>query len=100
MQKRWYGWYYHRNEAGWVLDPTHLREYRSDGELLRHVNPDQFLVRENVKSPIAYPVADFLLRRLRHDAYAYRKHTWLRALRAAKVRLPGYAIWELVLERL
>ena len=99
VQKSWYGWYYHRSEAGWVLDPTHLREYRSDAELLTHVDSTKFVVRENVKSPVAYPVADFLLHRMHGVPFLRGRERLLQRLRKLRVRIPGYSVWELVLER-
>jgi ubiquinone/menaquinone biosynthesis C-methylase UbiE len=30
--KKWYGWYFYRNNGRWVIDPTHLREYQRAGE--------------------------------------------------------------------
>jgi len=40
--KKCYGWYFYRNNGRWVLDPTHLREYMSDGELLGLFSPNKF----------------------------------------------------------
>jgi 2-polyprenyl-3-methyl-5-hydroxy-6-metoxy-1,4-benzoquinol methylase len=99
VQKAWYGWYFHRSEAGWVLDPTHRREYRSDDELLRHVDATKFAVRDNVKSPVAYPIADFLLHRMNRTPLLRGRGQWLSRMRNVRVRIPGYAVWELVLER-
>ena len=98
VQKSWYAWYFHRSEGGWALDPTHRREYRSDDELLALVDADDFVVRENVKSPVRYPAPDFLLRRMGRVPFV-RTLTWLQRMRKVRVRIPGYFVWELVLER-
>lgn len=99
VQKRWYGWYFYRSPAGWALDPTHLREYRNDDELLSKVPHEAFAVLENEKTPIAWPLTDFLLKRFTKDRAVYAKSSVLRRLRALKVPIVGYSNWELVLER-
>lgn len=56
------GWYFRRNpKAGWVLDPTHLREYRSAGavdEVLRQAGLE--IVTETL-TPIRFPIAAAML---------------------------------------
>ena len=32
--KKWYGWYFYKCNGKWALDPTHLREYTEDKQLL------------------------------------------------------------------
>lgn len=83
-------WYFRRNpEAGWVLDPTHLREYRSASEV--HALIDEaglVLISEDV-TPISYPLVaaeDVLLRLLKRPQRTARPH----GLRAARVSIPRY----------
>src|SRR5207248_2495402 len=64
VHKKWYGWYFYRCNGRWVIDPTHLREYRNDAELLRERAPAGLQVAENRKTQLFFPVADFFLRRL------------------------------------
>lgn len=83
-------WYFRRNpEAGWVLDPTHLREYRSASEV--HALLEQAgleLLAEDV-TPISYPLVaaeDVLLRLLKRPQRTGRPT----GLRAARVNIPRY----------
>ena len=32
--KKWYGWYFYRCNGKWTMDPTHVREYTEDKQLL------------------------------------------------------------------
>ncbi|MBD3926645.1 class I SAM-dependent methyltransferase [Nocardioides cavernae] len=83
-------WYFRRNpEAGWVLDPTHLREYRTAGEvhaLLQQAGLE--LLSEDV-TPISYPLvaAEGVLRRvLKRPQRTGRPQ----GLRAARINIPRY----------
>ena len=83
-------WYFRRNpEGGWVLDPTHLREYRSADEV--HLLLEQAgLTRlsEDV-TPISYPLVaaeDVLLRLLKRPQRTGRPH----GIRAARIKIPRY----------
>jgi len=91
-------WYFHHNGKERVLDPTHLREYRADGELLGLLPPG-LVVKESHKSRIAYPVVDFVMRRLGAGVEIYERSRILRKLRRMEVPLLGYFCWELVLAR-
>ena len=97
-KKRW-GWYFYRCNGKWVLDPTHLREYQSDTELLREPTPAGLTVVENRKTQLFFPLADFFLRRLGAGSHIYSS-AWLRAIRRVRVPIPGYFNWELVLRKL
>jgi len=100
VQKHRYAWYFHRSKAGWALDPTHLREYVRDAELLDKVDFRKFKLRENVKTPLAYSLSDLLFRAIGSDRKIYSRSALSNRLRALKLHVPGYSIWELVLERL
>lgn len=96
--KKWYGWYFYRCNGRWVIDPTHLREYAEDNDLLSKIAEAGFQVLQTRKNPIAYPLVDFVVRRLRLpiDSLATRA---MQALRRCKVPIPGYYNWELVLTK-
>ncbi len=101
VHKKWYGWYFYRCNGKWALDPTHLREYRSDDELLGPISVAGLKVIEARKELFWFPLSDFILRRLLPANAArglYRKR-WLQALRRIRVPIPGYYNWELVLQR-
>ena len=98
--KKWYSWYFFRNNTGnWVLDPTHIREYRSDAELLDLVDPKIFYVLENVKVPVTYPIMDFLVRRAGITNGRIFENRAMNAARKIKIPIVGFYIWELVLRR-
>ena len=83
-------WYFRRNpEAGWVLDPTHVREYRSSREVHRLLEQAGLtLVAEDV-TPISYPLIaaeDVVLRLLKRPQRTERPH----GLRAARINIPRY----------
>lgn len=51
-------WYFRRNpEAGWVLDPTHVREYRSSTAATAALRTAGLEVVSEQLAPIAFPVA-------------------------------------------
>jgi 2-polyprenyl-3-methyl-5-hydroxy-6-metoxy-1,4-benzoquinol methylase len=91
--KRWYAWYFYRCQGHWALDPTHVREYRADHELLPLLNDAGFEIVAQHKSPFRFPLVDPVLRRLKvHDA-SRPPTSWLRKLR---LPIPGYRNWEIV----
>lgn len=56
-------WYPHRNVAGrWVLDPTHLREYSTVGELEELLVANGLLAESVSLRPIRFPLVHFLYR--------------------------------------
>lgn len=87
---------YHRCNGQWTLDPTHLREYSNERELLDKVEK-YFRVIINKKELQWFSLTDFILKRLGIQGYVYEKHNWLKQLRKIKLPIFGYYIWELVL---
>ena len=53
--KGWYAWYFYRCEGRWTVDPTHLREYRSDAELLPRVASQGLRPRQRVEDTAPVP---------------------------------------------
>ena len=93
--KTWYGWYYYRCNGKWTIDPTHLREYTAEEDLLGLFKPDEFQLLEDEKTLDSRPIVDAVLRRLKASRNVYR-HKALRWLRALRLPIPGYIQWELV----
>ncbi len=83
-------WYFRHNpEGGWVLDPTHLREYRSADEVRALIEQAGLEVVAEEITPITYPLVaaeDVLLRVLKRPQRTGRP-TGLRALR---IHIPRY----------
>lgn len=83
-------WYFRRNpEGGWVLDPTHLREYRSEAEVHALVEQAGLTLLSEDITPISYPLVaaeDVLLRILKRPQRTGRPH----GVRAARINIPRY----------
>jgi 2-polyprenyl-3-methyl-5-hydroxy-6-metoxy-1,4-benzoquinol methylase len=88
-------WWIYKVDGTRVLDPTHVREYRSEDEL-RDVLSHRRLATDVVRaSRIRYPVSDLAVRALgrgRRVSDVY--HRLPEALRAIKVPVPGYRLLE------
>lgn len=83
-------WYFRRNpQGGWVLDPTHLREYRSAEEVRRLVEQAGLTLLSEDITPISYPLVaaeDVLLRLLKRPQRTGRPQ----GIRAARINIPRY----------
>jgi len=99
VYKKWYAWYFYRNKDGWVLDPTHLREYKCDEELFRWIKPDRFKILSNEKSLQWFPVIDFFVKRFSINNRELYNSSFFSAIRRLKIPILGYYNWELVLQK-
>ncbi|MCY4727838.1 class I SAM-dependent methyltransferase [Nocardioides sp. STR2] len=83
-------WYFrHNHEGGWVLDPTHLREYRSSDEVHRLLDRAGLKLLAEDVTRISYPLVaaeDVLLRLLKRPQRTGRPN----GLRAARINIPRY----------
>lgn len=93
--KRWYGWYFFRCNGRWVLDPTHVREYTEESQLLDLLKRHGVEVIEARKVLFRFPLIDFIFRRLRASRDVYSRAP-LRLLRKFKIPIPGYYCWEML----
>jgi 2-polyprenyl-3-methyl-5-hydroxy-6-metoxy-1,4-benzoquinol methylase len=93
--KKWYGWYYHRCNGKWRIEPTHLREYSEERQLLDILDRNGLEVSDSSKSLAWYSILDFVLHKLNASGWAYRSRL-LTILRKVKIPIPGYYNWELV----
>ncbi len=97
--KRPWAWYFYRCNGRWTLDPTHLREYTRDGQLLDRLRASGLETVEQRKTPIRYPLLDFVLRAAgvrRSDIAAV---PLVDLLRQIELPVPGYFIWEILCRR-
>jgi 2-polyprenyl-3-methyl-5-hydroxy-6-metoxy-1,4-benzoquinol methylase len=99
VYKKWFGWYFYRSNRKWALDPTHLREYRSDDELFRHVSADEFQILESRKTLLWFPLMDFFIRKLDVKNRQLYQNAFASFLRKIKIPIIGYYLWEIVLQR-
>ncbi|MDD5748509.1 MAG: class I SAM-dependent methyltransferase [Actinomycetota bacterium] len=97
--KKWYGWYFYRCDGKWRLDPTHLREYSVDSQLLGIIKKDDFEVLENKKTLFWFSISDFILRKLKSSHQIYLNNRFFQKLRIIKLPIIGYYNWELIFRR-
>lgn len=98
--KKWYGWYFYKNNGRWVIDPTHLREYIKEGELLDLFDRSKFVLLENKKTLEKFPIIDFYIKRLQVKDRNFYNNNFFRFLRRIKVPIFGYYNWELVFKKI
>lgn len=107
--KRWYGFYFYRNKGKIVLDPTHVKEYKSKNEFLDLFKNTNFKIIKVKIKPISFPITDLFLRfliKLRFITPSckirkyYLGYRWLVVLRNV-FRLPvvGYYSIEVITEK-
>ena len=92
--------YIYRNHGKSVIDPTHVREYTSDSELLGKLTENGFVVEKNVKSQMMRPVIGFtILSRLGAQRDIIQRNSVVRLLHELRFPIPGYFYWEVVARR-
>jgi hypothetical protein len=90
------------------VDPTHVREYRSEDELLSALSHPELRVDDVRTTPLRFPLLDLALRAaaavrvLSHDALSgiYARRPSLVHARRLPVRVPGYRLLEVAGGRL
>jgi len=95
-------WIYYEKGKGFKLDPTHVREYKSEEEFLKLLSYNGFDILSWRTEDVRYPIIDLILRvlamlkivKLQPDFYL--KHKLLRKLRILKLKVPGYKIIEVI----
>lgn len=95
--KKWYGWYFYRNNGRWVIDPTHVREYKADEDLFNLIDRKKFEVLENKKSLMLFPIVDFFIKRFGIKDRDIFRNKFLGIVRSIKIPIPGYYTWEIIL---
>jgi 2-polyprenyl-3-methyl-5-hydroxy-6-metoxy-1,4-benzoquinol methylase len=98
--KLWGGWYFRRNpKAGWVLDPTHVREYRSAEAANAPLRAAGLELVAHELTPIRLSLAsaEALVRRVLHLRPGPQHE--LTGWRAKYVRLPRYRIHSVLARR-
>jgi len=98
--KKPYAWYYRKNKQGQaVLDPEHVREYAFDSDLPGQCRKLGFKVENEAKTPLSYPLCDFILHRLKVGKAEIYESPLMALLRKLQIPIPGYYVWELVLKK-
>jgi SAM-dependent methyltransferase len=96
--KRKWAWYFYRCNGKWTLDPTHVREYNEEHDLLDILSDHGFDVLINQKTLESRPILDAVLRRIHASRDVY-KSPFLKPLRKIRIPIPGYYQWELVCQK-
>jgi glycosyltransferase involved in cell wall biosynthesis len=87
-------WWIYRRDGVWLLDPTHVREYRDEREFRQAIEHDELEVGSIRSEPMRYPVLDLALRAFGRDGRFYERHPWALRLRSVRLRVPGYGLVE------
>ena len=102
MKKR-FAWYYYRNRyRQWVLEPTHLREYRSVEEIGTILAASGFTMTQHELSAMRFSPGNLVLRianrvlGLKNFAERVDRSVFLRKMRSWTVSIPGYRNVELL----
>lgn len=96
--KKWYGWYFYKCNGKWTLDPTHLREYDKDEQLLGIFEKYGFEIIDNKKTLIKHPLINFILKRIGVDRKAYN-NLFFNFLRKVRIPIFGYYKWEILCKK-
>jgi SAM-dependent methyltransferase len=94
-------WWFYRVDGVRRLDPTHVREYETEAEVLAILAHDELEVERVLIEPLRYPVSDLVLRAVGRAGFvsprrlrdAYRSVIPERA-RALRLRVPDYYLIE------
>lgn len=96
--KKKYAWYFYRNNGKWVLDPTHIREYTQENDLLHILQTNNLKILTNTKQLFWFPITDFFLKRMKKGADVYNNR-FVNFFRKIKLPILGYYKWELCLQK-
>lgn len=89
--------YFYRSRCGWAIDPTHVREYVEDRELLDRLTESGLKIECQIKTQISRQVMGSSVLSLIHaqrDVVA--RSRFLRLLKSVQIPVPGYYNWEIV----
>ncbi|MCX6723778.1 MAG: glycosyltransferase [Candidatus Staskawiczbacteria bacterium] len=94
--KKWYGWYFYKCNGRWALDPTHLREYTKESQLLDVLRKYNLEVIENRKTLTYRSVINFILKKIGAEKNIFASSFFMRLARNIKIPIFGYYNWEIV----
>jgi len=99
VYKKWYGWYFYRCNRRWVLDPTHLREYRDENQLLSILKKYNFQILKNKKTLHWFPIIDFFVKRLNIKNRKIYNNDFMFLIRKIKIPILGYYNYEILCQK-
>lgn len=107
--KRKYAVYFYRNRGKFVIDPTHVHEYKSDSEYKKQFSSNGFSVVDYRKVKAQYPLIELMIKvgirmklikpsiSLREIFVRSKTFDWLR--RKTLITIPGYYHIEIVCKK-
>ncbi len=96
--KKPYAWYFYKNMEGkWAIDPTHVREYMHESELLKKIPSNDFIVIFSKKNMLFFPILDFFIKRIGIKSKTIYANPIIKLLRKIKIPIIGYYCWKMVL---
>ncbi len=97
--KKRFAWYFYRCNGKWTIDPTHIREYTEDNQLLDLLRKHGLEVIRIKKTLESRSLLDAFLRRIgsKNNVYEIRG---LKALRRLRIPIPGYFNWEILCRKI
>ena len=103
-----YAWWVYRVDGTWQLDPTHVREYASEQELVSALGHPELRIDRVLATPLSFPVLDLALRgaaavrALPRDSLSeiYTRTPRLAGARRLRLRVPGYRLLEVAGRRI
>ena len=94
--KKWYGWYFYRCNNRWRLDPTHVREYTHNDQLLDILREHNFNILEIKKTLFWFSATTPILRLLNSDNKIITNNKIIKLISKIKIPIIGYYNWEII----
>ncbi|MCX6800597.1 MAG: methyltransferase domain-containing protein [Candidatus Diapherotrites archaeon] len=82
-----------------VIDPTHLREYVKDRELLGLFKTEEFKLIKQSKTPLMHSLFYPLFLFFSKDRFLFEKNLFAKNLDRIKIPFPRFYIWEVLLQK-
>jgi len=93
-------WYFYKHEGHSVVDPTHVREYTNDNQLLDKLRMFGLEIIESYKSQAVVPIlGDLVLGRIGAKPDAFVRHSLLRLVNKIRIPILGYQSWQVIVEK-
>ncbi len=102
LKKKYGMWFYYNHKRGFILDPTHLREYSSEKDFVDILVKHGFIIKKINIRKLNYKLIDLTLRALNRFGILelspdyYLVHKKLRKLDKFKISIVGYNIIEVL----
>ena len=103
--KKWWGFYIYFREGAFRLDPTHVREYSSEQEVIDVIAGEEFEIMNVETHPVSFPLLDLIVRLsikiglAEPDVGFYQRHRNLSKMRELRLPVIGYEIVEALVRK-